>query len=464
MGVVRASGEFLSTSMPVILVSAGIVMVLLAAVVFYYRFEVISRFIRRYLLFRPQYDYHRIFMDSLERFDMIKNYQDLYPAILTATCRIVSAHGASLLIRDGDSHFQMAASQGLLPFSFHIDEVKGFLEWIEKKRVVVTRSQLVGQRSYASIKSEGLRYCIQFNAEACVPLFLGETLYGILHVGSRKSGSYDRGTCDFLRFLAAYFTTAIRTVDLNQTLMRERCKLEQAVEFRNRLLSNLSHELRTPLNSIIGLSEILEEGVDGPLTGEQLEHVSMIHRSGKRLLATVNSIVDLSKIEANHLELHVQKVNLRRLVGDLAESIPFNDHTKLSLNLGDEIPSVYGDEPWLKQVFWHLLDNAAKFTKHGKVSVGAQKCGEMLKVCIADTGVGIPEEKRDVIFQGFCQGDGSATREHEGLGLGLAISKKIVELHGGRIWFNSKVGHGSHFYLTLPLKPTGVAHTEISLS
>jgi signal transduction histidine kinase len=151
-------------------------------------------------------------------------------------------------------------------------------------------------------------------------------------------------------------------------------------------------------------------------------------------------------------------------VGDLAESIPFNDHTKLSLNLGDEIPSVYGDEPWLKQVFWHLLDNAAKFTKHGKVSVGAQKCGEMLKVCIADTGVGIPEEKRDVIFQGFCQGDGSATREHEGLGLGLAISKKIVELHGGRIWFNSKVGHGSHFYLTLPLKPTGVAHTEISLS
>lgn len=448
--------------MPVIWASTGIVTGLLAIVGGLYRRDAIIRFIRRYLLFRPEYDYRRIFSDYLDHFNLIKDHQDLYPAILTATCRTVGARGASLLIREQAGQFQVCASEGLSPFSFDIDLAKGFLAWIEKKRLVVTRTQLVESKTFAEIKSDGLKYCIQFNAEACVPLFLGEALYGILNVGSRKSGDFDRETRDLLRLLGAYFTSAIRNVDLNCALMRQNFSLEQAMQLRDRLLANLSHELRTPLNSIIGLAEIMEEGGDGPVSDEQKNHVSMIHKSGKRLLETVNAIVDLSKIEANHLELNVQRVNLRRLLGEVAESVPFNEQTRLDIN--DEMPAVYGDETRLRQVFRHLLDNAAKFTKRGKVSVAATKCGEMLRVCVADTGIGIPQDKQEDVLKGFCQVDGGINREHEGLGLGLAISKRIVELHGGRLWFASKVGKGSNFYLTLPIKPTGISHAEITLS
>ncbi len=448
--------------MPIIWTSTGIVTGLLAIVGGLYRWNSIVSFVRRYLLFRPQYDYRRIFADYLDRFNAIKNHHELYPAILTATCRTISATGASLLIRNSSGNFQICASEGLQTFSIDADNVKGFLSWVEKKRVVVTRSQLVSSKQMSEIKSDGLRYCVQFNAEACVPLFLGDTLYGVLNIGGRKAGDYDRETRDLLRLLASYFTSAIRNVDLNCALMRQNFSLEQAMQFRSRLLANLSHELRTPLGSIIGFSEILRDGADGPLSEEGKGHAAMIHKSGKRLLQTVNAIMDLSKIEANHLELNVQKINLRRIVGDVAQAVPFNDATKFCLEMADETPSVYGDELRLTEVIRHLLDNAAKFTKRGKVTVTATKCGEMLKICITDTGIGIPEDKQETVLKGFCQADGDLNREHEGLGVGLAISKKIVELHGGRLWFASKIGRGSQFFVTLPIKPTGLSHPEIS--
>ena len=461
MELVHVSAQFLSASMPIIWTSTGIVTGLLAIVGGLYRWNSISRFIKRYILFRPQYDYRKIFTEYLDRVGLIKNLEDLYPSILTATCRTISARGASLLIRDQAGNFQVCASEGLQPFSFDINQVKPFLDWVEKKRLVVTRAQLVDSKSLSEIKSDGLRYCVQFNAEACVPLFLGETLYGILNIGTRKAGDFDRETRDLLRLLASYFTAAIRNVDLRSTLMRQNFSLAQAMQLRNRLLKNLSHELRTPLNSIIGLSELLKDGGDGPLGEDQKAHVQMIHNSGRRLLDTVNAIVDLSKIEANHLELNVQRINLKRLVGDVAESIPLNDGTKLDMGIADETPAVYGDEPRIRQVFKNLLDNAAKFTKRGKVSVDATKCGEMIRIRVSDTGVGIPEEKHEAVLEGFCQVDGDLNREHEGLGVGLSISKKIVELHGGRLWFNSKVGKGSNFYVTLPIKPTALSHQEI---
>lgn len=464
MELVHVSAQFLSASMPIIWTSTGIVTGLLAIVGGLYRWSSIARFVRRYLLFRPEYDYRRIFADYLDRVSFVKNLQELYSAILTATCRAVGAKGASLLIRDHAGNFQVSETEGLSPFSFDIDQVKTFLGWVGKKRMVVTRSQLVGSRTFAEIKSDGLRYCVQFNAEACVPLFLGENLYGILNIGTKRSGSFDRETRDLLRLLASYFTSTIRNVDLNYTLMRQNFSLEQAMQLRGRLLSNLSHELRTPLSSIVGLTEILKEGVDGPVNDEQKKHILMIHQSGERLLDTVNAIVDLSKIEANHLELNVQRINLKRIIGDVSESIRFTEQTKFSIDIADETSAVYGDELRLRQVFRHLLHNASKFTKRGKVSVCVMKCGEMIKVCVADTGAGIPEDKQETVLRGFCQVDGDVDREHEGLGVGLAISKRIVELHGGRLWFTSKMGKGSTFNVTLPIKPTGLSHPEISFS
>lgn len=464
MELAHVSAQFLSASMPIIWTSTGVVTGLLAIVGGLYRWHSIVRFVKRYLLFRPQYDYQKVFADYLDRVGLVKTHQDLYPAILAATCRIISARGASLLIRNGNGRLELCASDGLQTFSFDLTHAQRFIDWIEKKRAVVTRQQMVESSSFSHIKSDGLRYFVQFNCEACVPLFIGESLYGVLNIGTRRSGDYDRETRDLLRLLAAYFTTAIRNADLNMALMRQNFSLEQAMQLRNRLLSNLSHELKTPLNSIIGLSEVLKEGGDGPMNEEQISHVSMIHQSGGRLLETVNAIVDLSKIEANHLELDIGKINLKRMFQETAQAVAFNENTEFICDIGEDVPSVYGDEPRLRQVFKNLLDNAAKFTKRGKIVVTAVKCGEMLKVCITDTGVGIPQDKQEAVLKGFCQVDGGINRENEGLGIGLAISKRIAELHGGRLWFQSKVGKGSQFFVTLPLKPTGISHPEITPS
>lgn len=448
--------------MPIIWTSTGIVTGLLAIVGGLYRWHSIVRIVRRYLLFRPQYDYQRIFADYLDRMGAIKTHQDLYPAILSATCRTIGARGASLLVRNSGGNFELCASDGLQTFSFDLTHAKNFVEWITAKKLVVTRQQMVESSSFSHIKGDGLRYFVQFNCEACVPLFMGETLYGVLNIGTRRSGDFDRETRDLLRLLSAYFTTAIRNADLNMALMRQNFALEQAMQLRNRLLSNLSHELKTPLNSIIGLSEVLKDGGDGPMSDEQASHASMIHSSGKRLLETVNAIVDLSKIEANHLELNVGKINLKRMFTEIAETVTFSESTQFISEIGDDAPSVYGDEIRLRQVFRNLIDNAAKFTKRGKIVVTAVKCGEMLKLCISDTGVGIPEDKQEAVLRGFCQVDGGADRANEGLGIGLAISKRIIELHGGRLWLTSKLGRGSRFFATLPLKPTGISHPEIT--
>ncbi len=462
MELVHVSAQFLSASMPVIWTSTGIVTGLLAIVGGLYRWHSIVRFFRKYVLLRAEYDYRKIFADYLDRFNQIKIHSELYPAILNATCRTIGARGASLLIRDSSGNFQLCAEEGLETFSFDVGNLKQFLEWIEKKRVVATRAQFVESKQFSEMKSDGLRYCVQFNCEALVPLFLGETLYGMLNIGARRSGEFDRHTRDLLRLLASYFTAAIRNVDLHSALMRQNFSLEQAMQLRDRLLKNLSHELRTPLNCIIGLSEIMKDGGDGQMGTEALEHAALIHNSGKRLLTTVNAIVDLSKVEANHLELNVGKVNLKRLVTEVAQTVNFNGDTQFSADIDDETPSVYGDELRLRQVFAELLGNAAKFTKRGRVTVGAVKCGEMLKITVADTGLGIPEDKQAQVLKGFYQVDGGVNRENEGLGIGLAISKKIVALHGGRLWFSSKLGKGSQFFVTLPIKPTGISHPEIS--
>jgi two-component system sensor histidine kinase ChiS len=158
----------------------------------------------------------------------------------------------------------------------------------------------------------------------------------------------------------------------------------------------------------------------------------------------------------NRLDLDVQKVNIGRLVVEVAGQVKLSGGTSLEIKLDDSTPGVYGDEKRLAQVIRNLLDNAAKFTSKGRITVGAEKCGEMLKVSVRDTGVGIPADRQKEVFAGFVQGDGGIERSHEGLGLGLTISKKLVELHGGRMWLSSKVGKGSEFNFTLPIKPIGI--------
>jgi signal transduction histidine kinase len=442
--------------LPVISISAIVIAALLLASFTVLRWRRVASIFRRFVFRRTSYDYRSIFREYLERFNAISERRELYPAILAACCRIMGASGASLIVRDSHDRFLMKATTGLRPFTFDVGELKPFLNWLEDERDVVAREDFVTNEDLKPIKSVGLRYFVQFNAEACAPLFVGGKLYGVINLGGRKCGDYDAEARDLLKLLAIQFAASIHNANLYQALVKQNRELAEASKLKTQMLDNLSHELRTPLTSIIGLSELMAEGGDGEVNDEQAEHLSIIRRSGERLLETVTSMFDLSKLEVNKVDLKVQKVNLDRIVESVAKNIDLNRHTKLEVNLDSETPGVYGDEKKLAQVMKQLLGNAAKFTRRGRITVDAEKCGEMLKVTVKDTGIGIPEERQGAIFDGFVQADGGTTRPYEGLGLGLTISKKLVELHGGRMWLTSKVNRGSEFSFTLPLNPIGV--------
>lgn len=456
MDIAQVSTQFFSAAIPAVSVAAGIVGSLLVISGCVLRWRNIRGFVKRYVFREPQYDYRHIFTDHLYRLGTISDRRELYPAILSAARKIVGAQGASLIVRDVAGLFQIKATCGLKPFSFETDEIMPFLNWLEERHEIVTRKDLVSSKDCREIKGEGLSYFVQFDAEASLPLFVNDKLYGVINLSERDDGNYDGGTRDILKLLSVQFATIIHNANLYQALIRQNQNLQEASRFKTQLLANLSHELRTPLSSIIGLSELMAEGGDGPLNDEQVSHLSLIRQSGMRLLDTVTAMLDLSKLEVNRLDLNVQKINLYRAVTRAAQGLKLNDQTSLEVGIKGDTPGVYGDEERITQVLKHLLHNAAKFTHQGKIFVEAEKSGEMLKIKVRDTGIGIARENQTAIFEGFRQVDGSTTRAHEGLGLGLAISKKLVELHGGRFGLVSKIGKGSEFYFTLPLKPIGV--------
>lgn len=458
-------GEFWAAAWPVIAIAASATAALFCICFALYRWRRLSnafRSIYRVIMRRSQYDYHHIFQSYIERISQAHDRGGLYQAIIEHTARTIGADGASLLIADGDGDFSVKATYGTKPFSCDVSEVRPFIEWMTTRRALATRRFLLSSKKCKDVKIEGLRYCVQFNAEACVPIHVGDQLVAIINLGMRIGASYDRETRTLLNVLALQFASSIHNAELSRRVERQQTTIKQTEKLKDQLLANLSHELRTPLNSIIGLSEMLAEGADGQVNAEQVTHLSMIRQAGQRLLDSVSAMLDLSKIEANRLELDVRRLRLSRLVSEASNNLNLNKHTKLVVELRDELPGVYGDEKRLRQVIHHLLDNAAKFTRHGKITVEAAKAGEMLKVCVRDTGIGIRKGARKNIFDGFVQADGTHTREGEGLGLGLSIARKIVELHGGRMWFTSQLGKGSEFFFTLPLKPTTVRHNEIS--
>jgi signal transduction histidine kinase/class 3 adenylate cyclase len=233
-------------------------------------------------------------------------------------------------------------------------------------------------------------------------------------------------------------------------------QLRQADKMKDQFLANTSHELRTPLNGIIGLAETLHEGVAGPPTPEMKSNLSMIVSSGRRLAALVDDLLDFSKLKNQSLNLRSAPVDLHSLTDMVIQISRHQVGFKplvLHNEIGPDLPLVLGDENRIQQILYNLLGNAIKFTPSGTVSVFAKTSDGYVEVEVRDTGIGISEERQQVIFRDFEQGDGSTAREYGGTGLGLSISQKLVELHGGKIRVTSSQGKGSSFFFTLPISP-----------
>jgi signal transduction histidine kinase/PAS domain-containing protein len=287
-----------------------------------------------------------------------------------------------------------------------------------------------------------------------VPLLRENHLLGGLVVNRKRAGDFAPAAVELLKSFATQSALAIQNARLFREIDDKSRQLEVASRHKSEFLANMSHELRTPLNAIIGFSEVLSERMFGEINDKQAEYLSDILESGRHLLALINDILDLAKIEAGRMELHPTEFDLPAaventlvLVRERAQRHGIALHHEIDERLG----TVRADERKVKQVLLNLLSNAIKFTPEGgRIDVRSRVHDGSAEISVVDTGVGIAPEDQVAVFEEFRQ-VGATQKKLEGTGLGLAISKKIVELHGGRIGVKSELGSGSTFAFTLPL-------------
>jgi len=299
-----------------------------------------------------------------------------------------------------------------------------------------------------------------FHGFLTAPFEAKHELLGMICLFYRRDEVVPAAAVATLRALCDQVALVVRNIQYNEELARKNLELTHLDELKSDFMATMSHELRTPLTSIIGYSDMLLSGMAGELNEKQGVFVDSILKGGEALLNLINDILDLTKIEAGRLELNPESVDLRAaLLGVLPVVKPRaqDKRIRISTFLPTDLPLVAADPAKLNQILLNLLTNGIKYTHdNGTVSVEARIAGDMVEIWVNDTGIGMAREDQSKVFQRFTQIDSSATRTQGGTGLGLAIVKELVELHGGTIRVQSKLGKGSSFVFTMPIstKPT----------
>jgi signal transduction histidine kinase len=244
-------------------------------------------------------------------------------------------------------------------------------------------------------------------------------------------------------------------IELENSFLKTEKEIEAANKTKNGLIVNMSHELRTPLNSVIGFSDLLLEGAFGSLNTRQSKYVSNILISGKNLLEIINNLLDISRLEAGESNLNYEDVDIASLIGEVRMSLlslASNKKISVEVKVDASLESVRADRTKLRQILYNLMNNAIKFTpEKGRVTVNALKKEGILEIKISDSGIGLSKEDHERIFMPFIQADSSTAKRYGGAGLGLYVAKNFVDLHGGKIWVESRVEKGSTFIFTLPM-------------
>ena len=313
-----------------------------------------------------------------------------------------------------------------------------------------------GERVHDFYKSIGTKSIAVF------PLAISGQLLGMIEVVSSNAAIFkNENTLYFYQSLAQQGAVALRSAQLFDHTQRTADHLRTLDRLKSEFLANMSHELRTPLNSIIGYSEIMLMGINGPLNDDMTEDMEAIRNSGQHLLRLINDILDLAKIEAGKMSLEIKELELSGLFDEVRVShaaLLRNRLVSMMVDIAPDVPPIYADRVRLNQILTNLVSNAIKFTEEGTISLRvthdaefAGKIGGRVAISVEDQGIGIEKDDIPLIFAEFRQVDGSSTRRAEGTGLGLAITKHLVNMHGGSIKVESILGQGSTFTVELPV-------------
>ena len=298
-----------------------------------------------------------------------------------------------------------------------------------------------------------------FRARLAVPLIREDEIVGALVVRRQSPGAFSPELAGLLQTFAAQSVLAIQNARLFREIQEKGVALEQASQHKSQFLANMSHELRTPLNAIIGVSEMLLEDARDLDRPDEVEPLERVLRAGRHLLVLINDVLDLSKIEAGKMELHLEAFAVAPLLAEVAGTVrtiaEANGNT-VQVDCDTDVGTIRADATRVRQALLNLASNAVKFTERGRVIIAASRVAgdgdrEVVLLRVSDTGIGMSPEQTARLFQDFTQADASTTRKYGGTGLGLAISRRFCRMMGGDITVDSTPGQGSTFTITLPV-------------
>jgi signal transduction histidine kinase len=421
------------------------------------------------LMFARRQGCYETLLDLSQRMSTILNFDALVDTLVQGVVRGVPVTHGVLLVRDERARAFVPArgaatleTRPPVPAPVPLDSV--VVRWLSREEGVLVKEEAKVNPRLAAFFEGAEAELEALPGAVIVPLKVERGLVAILLLGEKLSGEiFDQQELRVLGVLANQGAVALENARLYEDLERTNARLREASRLKSQFLASMSHELRTPLNSIIGFSKVLLNRLDGDLTDKQEAYVRSVYSSSTHLLQLINSILDISRIEAGKLELRPEPFGLLELVDECLESsapLARGKPLKLERDVPLELPPVTADRTKIKQVLLNLLSNAIKFTPHGRVLVRVRQRPEEVHVSVSDTGVGIRPADLGRLFEPFERLEHPLARQAGGTGLGLAISKKVIEAHGGRMWAESREHAGSTFHFTLPLRPPASAEVR----